>query len=261
VRRLRESGAQVRVVMTAGAGHFITATTLQALSGHPVRSTLWDEAAEAAMGHIELARWATRVLIAPATADLIARLAQGRADDLLTTLCLATEAPLAIAPAMNRMMWAHVATQANVAVLRQRGVVILGPAAGEQACGETGPGRMLEAAEIHDALVGFFQPKVLAGRRIMLKHLLPNAAGPLIVIATLELARLIVTEAALSFLGLSGVPPEIPSWGQMLADGREVLFFGGWWVATFPGIAISLLVLGINLFGDALAEVLDPRSR
>lgn len=100
-----------------------------------------------------------------------------------------------------------------------------------------------------------------SGARIMLRHLLPNAAGPLIVVATLELARLIVTEAALSFLGLSGVPPEIPSWGQMLADGREVLFFGGWWVATFPGIAISLLVLGINLFGDALAEMLDPRSR
>jgi peptide/nickel transport system permease protein len=100
-----------------------------------------------------------------------------------------------------------------------------------------------------------------SNRRIMWRHLLPNSMGPLIVVATLELARLIIAEAALSFLGLSGVPPEIPSWGQMLADGREVLFFGGWWVATFPGIAISLLVLGINLFGDALSEVLDPRSR
>jgi peptide/nickel transport system permease protein len=100
-----------------------------------------------------------------------------------------------------------------------------------------------------------------SNNRIMWRHLLPNAIGPLIVVATLELARLIIAEAALSFLGLSGVPPEVPSWGQMLADGREVLFFGGWWVATFPGIAISLLVLGINLFGDALAEVLDPRSR
>jgi len=98
-------------------------------------------------------------------------------------------------------------------------------------------------------------------RRILGRHLLPNAAGPLIVVATLELARIIVNEAALSFLGLSGVPPEIPSWGQMLADGREVLFFGGWWVATFPGVAISLVVLGINLLGDALGEVLDPRSR
>ncbi|WP_457637814.1 ABC transporter permease [Oceanithermus sp.] len=98
-------------------------------------------------------------------------------------------------------------------------------------------------------------------RRILTRHLLPNAAGPLIVVATLELARIIVSEAALSFLGLSGVPPEVPSWGQMLADGREVLFFGGWWVATFPGVAISLVVLGINLLGDALGEVLDPRSR
>lgn len=98
-------------------------------------------------------------------------------------------------------------------------------------------------------------------RRILSRHLLPNAAGPLIVVATLELARIIVSEAALSFLGLSGVPPEVPSWGQMLADGREVLFFGGWWVATFPGVAISLVVLGINLLGDALGEVLDPRSR
>ncbi len=97
--------------------------------------------------------------------------------------------------------------------------------------------------------------------RILLRHLLPSALPPLIVVATLELARIIVSEAALSFLGLSGVPPEIPSWGQMLADGREVLYFGGWWVATFPGVAISLVVLGINLFGDALAEVLDPRSR
>ena len=97
--------------------------------------------------------------------------------------------------------------------------------------------------------------------RILSRHLLPNAAGPLIVVATLELARIIVSEAALSFLGLSGVPPEVPSWGQMLADGREVLYFGGWWVATFPGVAISLVVLGINLLGDALGEVLDPRSR
>lgn len=97
--------------------------------------------------------------------------------------------------------------------------------------------------------------------RILTRHLLPNAAGPLIVVATLELARIIVSEAALSFLGLSGVPPEVPSWGQMLADGREVLYFGGWWVATFPGVAISLVVLGINLLGDALGEVLDPRSR
>src|SRR5688500_15812140 len=121
--------------MTASALHFVGATTFQAVSGHPVRSSLWDEAAEAAMGHIELARWATRVLIAPASANVIARVAQGRANDLLSTLCLATEAPLTIAPAMNRVMWAHPATRANVATLQGRGVEVLGPAAGDQACG------------------------------------------------------------------------------------------------------------------------------
>lgn len=176
VRRLRDAGAEVRVVMTAGAAHFITETTLQALSGHPVRSSLWDAAAEAAMGHIELARWATRVLVAPASADTLARLAQGRADDLLSTLCLATEAPLAVAPAMNRVMWAHAATQANVALLRQRGVAVLGPAAGEQACGEVGEGRMREpldlVADLAAAARDAAAPKRLAGRRVLV------SAGP-----------------------------------------------------------------------------------
>ena len=172
VRRLREAGAEVRVVMTAGAAHFITPTTLQALSGHPVRESLWDAAAEAAMGHIELARWATRVLIAPATADLLARLAQGRADDLLTTLCLATEAPLTVAPAMNRLMWAHAATQANLALLRQRGVAVSGPDSGGQACGETGEGRMREPADLVAELAAALLPPRLAGRRVLL------SAGP-----------------------------------------------------------------------------------
>jgi phosphopantothenoylcysteine decarboxylase/phosphopantothenate--cysteine ligase len=176
VRRLREAGAEVRVVMTEGAGHFITATTLQALSGHPVRDTLWDASAEAAMGHIELARWATHVLVAPATADVLARLAQGRADDLLSTLCLATEAPLAVAPAMNRVMWANAATQANVATLRQRGVAVFGPGVGEQACGETGEGRMREptdlVADLTEALAEATTPKRLSGRRVLV------SAGP-----------------------------------------------------------------------------------
>lgn len=176
VRRLRDAGAEVRVVMTAGAEHFITATTLQALSGHPVRTSLWDAAAEAAMGHIELARWATRVLIAPATAEVIARLAQGRADDLLATLCLATEAPLAVAPAMNRVMWVNPATQANVAMLRQRGVAVFGPAAGDQACGETGEGRMREPLELVDDLIAAITadaaPKRLVDRRMLV------SAGP-----------------------------------------------------------------------------------
>lgn len=125
VRRLRDRGATVQVVMTAGAQQFVTATTFQAVSGRPVRSDLWDEAAEASMGHIELARWADFVLIAPATADFLARLATGQASDLLSTLCLATTAPLAVAPAMNRIMWSHPATVANVATLRARGTTIL----------------------------------------------------------------------------------------------------------------------------------------
>jgi phosphopantothenoylcysteine decarboxylase / phosphopantothenate---cysteine ligase len=148
VRRLTERGAEVQVVMTAAAREFVGAATFQALSARPVRESLWDPAAEAAMGHIELARWADLVLVAPATADFLARLAVGRADDLLGALCLATTAPVVVAPAMNHQMWAHAATQANVATLAQRGVRVLGPAVGDQACGEQGPGRMLEATEI-----------------------------------------------------------------------------------------------------------------
>lgn len=154
VRRLRTTGAEVRVVMTENAQRFVGAATFQALSGHPVRTALWDEAAEAAMSHIELARWASVVLIAPATANTLARLAHGLADDLMSTLCLATEAPIAVAPAMNRVMWVNAATQANVGILRARGVLVLGPASGEQACGETGEGRMLEPEAIVTALAG-----------------------------------------------------------------------------------------------------------
>jgi phosphopantothenoylcysteine decarboxylase/phosphopantothenate--cysteine ligase len=173
VRRLREQGAEVQVVMTEGARQFVGPLTFQALSGRPVRSDLWDATAEAAMGHIELARWAERIVIAPASADFLARLAHGHANDLLTTLCLATDAPIAVAPAMNRLMWANAATQANVATLRARGVTILGPAEGEQACGETGAGRMVEPAEIIAAL----SPRTnatgaLAGRKVLL------TAGP-----------------------------------------------------------------------------------
>ncbi len=172
VRRLQDAGAEVRVVMTASALHFVGSTTFQALSGHPVRSSLWDEAAEAAMGHIELARWATRVLIAPASANTLARLAQGRANDLLSTLCLATEAPLIVAPAMNRVMWAHPATQANVATLVHRGVEVLGPATGDQACGEVGAGRLLEPGQIVAAVVAAAAPPRLAGCRLLV------SAGP-----------------------------------------------------------------------------------
>jgi len=151
VRRLRERGAEVQVVMTPGAQRFVTPTTFQAVSGREVRAELWDAAAEASMGHIELARWADLVLVAPATADFLARVAGGRADDLLTTLILASESPVALAPAMNRVMWAKPATQDNVATLRRHGVQLWGPDVGSQACGETGSGRMLEPAEIAEA--------------------------------------------------------------------------------------------------------------
>lgn len=148
VRRLRERGAEVQVVMTASAGEFVTETALQAVSGRPIRSNLWDKEAEASMSHIELARWADVVLIAPATAEIMARLASGAASDLLTTVCLATEAPLAIAPAMNKVMWANAAVQANRETLEARGVRILGPDSGSQACGEIGEGRMLDPDDI-----------------------------------------------------------------------------------------------------------------
>ena len=152
VRRLADAGAVVQVAMTANAERFVTATTFQALSGRPVRTSLWDAAAEAAMGHIELARWPDRIVIAPASANTIARLAHGLADDLVSTLCLATDAPLALAPAMNRLMWAHPATQANVETLRARGALLLGPDSGGQACGEVGEGRMMEPEALVAAL-------------------------------------------------------------------------------------------------------------
>ena len=173
VRRLRERGAEVQVVMTSAALRFVGPTTFQALSGRPARTDLWDPAAEAAMGHIELARWAELVVIAPASADFLARLAAGMADDLLSTLCLATEAPIAVAPAMNRIMWANSATVANTQKLRERGVHLLGPAQGGQACGEVGEGRMLEPLELADRLESLLTPHgPLKGLRVLV------TAGP-----------------------------------------------------------------------------------
>jgi len=153
VRRLVERGAEVRVVTTRAAREFVTATALQAVSGQRVRDALWDPEAEAAMGHIELARWADIVLIAPATAHFMAELAHGMAGDLLSTLCLATTAPVVLAPAMNQAMWGHPAVQANREILEQRGIRLLGPAEGDQACGELGLGRMVEPAEIARSLL------------------------------------------------------------------------------------------------------------
>jgi phosphopantothenoylcysteine decarboxylase/phosphopantothenate--cysteine ligase len=175
VRALVKQGATVQVVMTEAAEQFITAVTMQALSNRPVVTSQWDAREANNMAHINLTRSADAVLIAPASADVIAKLAQGRADDLLSLTCLARpieRCPLLVAPAMNREMWAHPATQRNVAQLRADGATVLGPASGDQACGEIGDGRMLEADELCEALVAFFQPKVLLGKRVLI------TAGP-----------------------------------------------------------------------------------
>ncbi len=174
-RELIRAGATVQVVMTEAACQFITPVTMQALSGRPVYTNQWDARADNNMAHINLSREADAILIAPASADFIARLVQGRADELLSLLCLARPietVPLFVAPAMNREMWAHPATQRNVAQLRADGATVLGPADGDQACGETGDGRMLEALELRDDLIAVFQPKVLQGRRVLI------TAGP-----------------------------------------------------------------------------------
>ena len=154
VRRLRDAGAEVQVAMTDNGQRFVTAQTFQALIHRPVRTSLWDEHAEAAMGHLELARWADRIVVAPATANTLAKLAHGLADDLVSTLCLASEAPVTVCPAMNHVMWKHPATQANLATLRARGVQVVGPNDGPLAEGESGPGRMSEPSEIVAALIG-----------------------------------------------------------------------------------------------------------
>jgi phosphopantothenoylcysteine decarboxylase/phosphopantothenate--cysteine ligase len=170
-RLLVKAGAEVDVVMTEAATHFVGPATFQALSGRAVWTRLWSDE-NRSMAHIDLTRGASAVLVAPATADFLARLVHGTADDLLTTLCLARDCPLLVAPAMNRQMWENPATRRNVTQLAADGVTILGPAAGEQACGEVGEGRMLEAQELFDALVAFLQPKLLAGKRVLL------TAGP-----------------------------------------------------------------------------------
>ncbi|MGO1192212.1 bifunctional phosphopantothenoylcysteine decarboxylase/phosphopantothenate--cysteine ligase CoaBC [Vibrio casei] len=171
-RRLIERGAQVQVVMTPAAKEFITPLTMQAVSGRPVSDSLLDPAAEASMGHIELAKWADLILLAPATSDLIARLRAGMGNDLLTTLILASNAPIAVAPAMNQQMYANVATQENISALTQRGMMIWGPAAGQQACGDVGYGRMLEPMELVAHCEAFFGPKPLQNIKLAI------TAGP-----------------------------------------------------------------------------------
>lgn len=172
IRRLQDQQAEVRVVMTPAAREFITPLTLQALSGNPVHTSLLDSEAEAAMGHIELARWADLILVAPASADFMARLQAGLADDLLTTVFLASQAPKVLAPAMNQAMWRDPQTQANAAALANKGIRLLGPADGTQACGDIGPGRMLEPADIALALAGMFTCGTLSGKRVVI------TAGP-----------------------------------------------------------------------------------
>lgn len=172
VRRLQDAGASVQVVMTPAAQEFITPLTMQALSGNPVHTQLLDPAAEAGMGHIQLARWADLVLIAPASADFIARLTQGMGNDLLSSICLATAAPIAIAPAMNQGMWRNAATQANLELLIKRDIHVFGPADGGQACGDIGPGRMLEPLQLVDAAASLFTPGSLAGKKVVI------TAGP-----------------------------------------------------------------------------------
>ena len=172
LRLLVRQGADVQVAMTAGATRFVTATTFQALSGKPVYVDQWDERMPNAMAHIDLSRQADLIVVAPASADFLARIANGLADDLLATMILARDCPLLVAPAMNRQMWENPATQRNIAQLQSDGVEILGPASGEQACGEVGAGRMLEPEEIVEAVIAFFAPKVLAGRKVLM------TAGP-----------------------------------------------------------------------------------
>ncbi|BDB25331.1 phosphopantothenoylcysteine decarboxylase [Cupriavidus sp. TA19] len=172
VRLLTKAGATVQVAMTEAATHFITPVTMQALSGRPVFLSQWDARIDNNMAHIDLSREADAIVIAPASTDFMARLANGLCDDLLSTLCIARDCPLLVAPAMNRQMWAAPATQRNAAQLRADGVTILGPGSGDQACGEVGDGRMLEPEELLDDIIAFFQPKPLQGRRVLI------TAGP-----------------------------------------------------------------------------------
>ena len=172
VRLLKQQGFEVRVVMTQSAKQFITSTTLQALAGYPVRDDLWDPAAENAMSHIELARWADKIVLAPASANSIAKISHGLADDLLTTLCLATPAPIFIAPAMNKIMWDQPVTKDNIVMLEKRGIHIIPPTDGEQACGDVGLGRMAEPEAIVQVLIANTQAQCLRGQRILI------TAGP-----------------------------------------------------------------------------------
>ncbi len=242
VRRLQDQGATVRVVMTAGAREFITPLTLQALSGHPVHTDLLDPAAEAAMGHIELARWADLVLIAPATADCIARLAQGQGSDLLTTLCLATPAPIAIAPAMNQGMWHKTATQENLQKLTSRGIRQFGPAEGSQACGDVGPGRMLEPGELAELCASLFTSGSLAGRTVVI------TAGP--TREAIDPVRYISNHS-------SGKMGYALATAAMEAGARTRLISGPTHLAAPDRVEIIPVISAEEMFAEAMAAAAD----
>ncbi|BCX82675.1 phosphopantothenoylcysteine decarboxylase/phosphopantothenate---cysteine ligase [Methylomarinovum caldicuralii] len=241
VRLLRQAGAEVQVVMTEAATRFITPLTLQALSGRPVRTGLFDSRAEAAMGHIELARWAEQVVIAPASADFLARLKAGMADDLLATLCLATEAPIAVVPAMNRVMWQHPATRENIAVLRQRGVEVWGPASGGQACGEEGPGRMLEPAEIL-ARLGARRNGALAGRRVLI------TAGP--TREAIDPVRFLSNRS-------SGKMGYALAWAAREAGAEVVLVSGPVSLTPPAGVEVVAVESAAQMYAQVMAQVTD----
>jgi phosphopantothenoylcysteine decarboxylase/phosphopantothenate--cysteine ligase len=241
VRRLSEAGAAVRVVMTPAAQRFVTPLSFQALSGEPVHCDLLDERAEAAMGHIELARWADIVVVAPASADFLARLRGGLADDLASTLCLATTAPLLVAPAMNQQMWQNAATVANLAVLRERGIAVVGPADGAQACGETGPGRLVEPDDIAAAALAHFEPPLLAHTRIIV------TAGP--TQEAIDPVRYISNRSS----GKMGYAVAAAA----AAAGSEVTLVSGPTALQPPRFVTVLRVISAAEMFDAVASVID----
>ncbi len=242
VRRLQDLGASVRVVMTRAAQEFITPLTFQALSGYPVHTELLDSEAEAAMGHIQLARWADLVLVAPASADFMARLAQGKGDDLLATLCLATRAPIALAPAMNQAMWANSATQENLSRLSARGIRILGPAEGSQACGEVGAGRMLEPLQIAEAAAGLFETGSLAGRKLVI------TAGP--TREALDPVRYLSNHS-------SGKMGYALAQAAVEAGARVVLISGPTQLQVPPRVTMLAVTSALEMYAAALAQAAD----
>lgn len=241
VRRLTEAGAAVRVVMTPAATRFVTALSFQALSGEPVHTDLLDERAEAAMGHIELARWADLVVVAPASADFLARLRAGLADDLASTLCLATQAPLLVAPAMNQQMWQNAATVDNLAALRQRGIAVIGPGAGAQACGETGPGRLVEPDDIVAAAMARFDAPLFDRARMVI------TAGP--TQEAIDPVRYISNRSS----GKMGYAVAAAA----TAAGAEVTLISGPTSLQPPRCANVLRVISAAEMFDAVAAVID----